>query len=66
MLQTPIKDHLLGMGFTKHLIDELVQATIVVNYGQEINIQTFVSLVSLAGASTDLWSVKNGNKEVIS
>ncbi|XP_012233624.1 prenylcysteine oxidase-like [Linepithema humile] len=64
LLQTPIKDHLLHMGFTNQLIDELVQAVNVVNYGQEINIQSFVSLVSLAGASGELWSVKNGNKEV--
>lgn len=65
LLQTSVKDYLLHMGFTEQLIDELVQATIVVNYGQEINIQSFVSFVSLAAASDGLWSIKNGNKEVI-
>lgn len=53
------------MGFTEQLIDELVHAVNVVNYCQEIDIQSFVSLVSLAAATGDLWSVKNGNKEVI-
>jgi len=64
LLQISITDQLLQTGFTKKLIDELVQTAIVVNYGQETNIQSFVSLVALAGADTDLWSVKGGNKAV--
>jgi len=65
LLQTPIKDYFLSMGFEQRFIDEIVQATVVTNYGQDVNIQSFVGLVSVAGVSDNLWSVKNGNKEVI-
>lgn len=64
-LQLSTKDYLLRMGFTERLIDEVVQATTVVNYGQDVNIiQSFVGLISIAGAGADLWSVKGGNKGV--
>lgn len=63
-LTESIKNHLLNKGFSTKLIDELVQATLVVNYGQETNIHSFVGFVSLAGAGADLWSVKGGNKLV--
>jgi predicted translin family RNA/ssDNA-binding protein len=64
LLQISITDQFLQTGFTKKLIDELVEAAIVINYGQETNIQSFVSLVALAGVDADLWSVKGGNKAV--
>lgn len=64
LLQLSIKDHLLHMGFTERLINEIVQATVVVNYGQDVNIQSFVGLISIAGADANLWSVKGGNKAV--
>ncbi|XP_011155741.1 prenylcysteine oxidase-like [Solenopsis invicta] len=65
LLRTSTKDYFLRLGFKKILIDELVQATTVVNYGQEVqNIQSFVGCISVAGAGADLWSVKGGNKEV--
>ncbi|EZA53918.1 hypothetical protein DMN91_010425 [Ooceraea biroi] len=64
LLQISIKDQLLQAGFTTRLIDEMVQAAIVVNYGQETDIQSFVGLVALAGVGADLWSVKGGNKGV--
>ncbi|XP_070152915.1 prenylcysteine oxidase 1 isoform X2 [Polyergus mexicanus] len=63
-LQLSIKDYLSHMGFTERLINEVVQATIVTNYGQDVNIQSFVGLISIAGAGFDLWSVKGGNKGV--
>ncbi|KAM0734006.1 Prenylcysteine oxidase 1 [Formica fusca] len=63
-LQLSIKDYLSHMGFTERLINEIVQATIVTNYGQDVNIQSFVGLISIAGAGVDLWSVKGGNKGV--
>lgn len=64
LLQTSIRDYLLHLGFTERLIDELVQSTITVNYGQDVNIHSFVGFVSLAGAGVELWSVKGGNKKV--
>lgn len=64
LLQISTKKYLLHMGFSEKLINELVQAAIVVNYGQEVDIQSFVGSISLA-ANGDLWSVKGGNKKVI-
>lgn len=63
-LEESIKDCLLRMGYDEQFIDEMVKTTIVVNYGQSTNIQSFAGFVSVAGAGTSLWSVKGGNKEV--
>lgn len=63
-LTETIKSHLLNKGISEKLIDELVEATLVVNYGQETNVHSFVGFVSLAGAGANLWSVKGGNKLV--
>lgn len=65
LLRTSTKDYLMHLGFKEILIDELVQTTIVVNYNQGVNIQSFVGLISVAGAYGDLWAVKDGNKEVM-
>ncbi|XP_066597597.1 prenylcysteine oxidase 1-like [Prorops nasuta] len=64
LMQLPIKDHLLSLDYGEKLINELVQAIMVVNYGQETNIHSFVGAVAIAGADTGLWSVKGGNKKV--
>lgn len=64
LLQISTKEYLSHMGFSEKLINELVQVATVVNYGQEVDIQSFVGSISLA-ASGDLWSVKGGNKKVI-
>lgn len=63
LLEISIKDQLTNLGYGNRLIDELVEATLVVNYGQDTNVQSFVACVSVAGAGFDLWSVKGGNKE---
>lgn len=64
LLEISMKDHLTNLGYRKKLIDELVEAVMVVNYGQDTDAQAFVSSISLAGAGSDLWAVKDGNKEV--
>jgi len=64
LLQMSTTEYLLQMDFSKKLINELVQAAIVVNYGQEVDIQSFVGCIAVA-ASDGLWSVKGGNKKVI-
>lgn len=64
LLQISMKDHLLNMGYSEKLINELVKAPLVVNYGQDIDVHSFVGCVALAGASSNLWSVKGGNKKV--
>lgn len=64
LLQMSLSEYLSQMGYSQILINELVQATTVVNYGQEVDIQSFVGCIS-AAASGDLWSIKGGNKKVI-
>lgn len=64
MLGISINDHLQSLGYSSRVINELVQATLVVNYGQEIDVQSFVGCVSVAGAGSSLWSVKGGNNRV--
>lgn len=64
LLQISIKKHLTSLGYGDKIIDELVEATLVVNYGQDTNVQAFVSSVSVAGAGFNLWGVKGGNKQV--
>ncbi|CAL7951839.1 unnamed protein product [Xylocopa violacea] len=64
LLQKSIKDYLENLGYSEKLINEIVEATVVVDYGQDVNVQSFVGLVSLAAAGFNLWSVKGGNKKV--
>lgn len=64
LLQVSFKEHLLHQGYAEKLIDELIQAPLLVDYGQTTNIQSFVGYVSLAGASGNLWAIKGGNKKV--
>lgn len=64
LLQMSTTEYLSQINLSKKLINELVQAAIVVNYGQEVDIQSFVGCIGVA-ASDGLWSVKGGNKKVI-
>ncbi|XP_058803534.1 prenylcysteine oxidase 1-like [Phymastichus coffea] len=64
LLQTSMKDHLIKLNYHEKIINELVEATLVVNYGQDTNVQSFVGCVSVAGAGTNLWAVNGGNKQV--
>lgn len=52
------------LGFSDQMVDELVAATIRVNYGQDLMVHKFVGSVSVAGASGDLWAVDGGNFRV--
>lgn len=64
LLKTSIKSELSKLGYSEKVIDEIVKTSLVVNYGQDTNVHSFVGLVSLAGIGSDLWSVKGGNKKV--
>ncbi|XP_044577912.1 prenylcysteine oxidase-like [Cotesia glomerata] len=64
MLEISSKDFLLSQGYSHKLINELVEATLAVNYGQDTDVHSFVGFVSVAGAGSSLWSVKGGNKKV--
>lgn len=64
LLQISTAEYLQSQGFSEDIIKELVEATLVVNYGQNTDVHSFVGCVSIAGAGAGLWSVKGGNKEV--
>ncbi|KYN10721.1 PREDICTED: prenylcysteine oxidase-like [Trachymyrmex cornetzi] len=64
LLKTSMKEYLLHKGCTEKMINELVQVATVVNYGQEVDIQSFVGSIAVAGMDGDLWSIKDGNKGV--
>ncbi|XP_034183271.2 prenylcysteine oxidase 1 isoform X1 [Osmia lignaria lignaria] len=64
ILQISIKNELLNLGYSEKLIDEIVKTTVVVDFGQDTNVHSFVGFVSLAGAGSNLWSVRGGNKKV--
>lgn len=64
LLNVSVKSHLLSLGYSEKVINEIVRSSLVVNYGQDINIHSFVGSVAVAGADFDLWSVKGGNKQV--
>lgn len=58
------KDGFKEHGFSEKIIDELVSATLTVNYGQSTSVHKFVGSVSVAGADGGLWAVHGGNSIV--
>ena len=50
--------------FSDKIINQLANVSTLANYGQDINTNGFVGLVSLAAISAELWCVKGGNKLV--
>uniref|UniRef100_A0A0A9WJS4 Prenylcysteine oxidase n=1 Tax=Lygus hesperus TaxID=30085 RepID=A0A0A9WJS4_LYGHE len=49
-------------GFSSEIINELIQGTLKVNYGQTTSVHRFVGSVSIAGAGATLFSLEGGNK----
>ncbi|NXP08603.1 PCYOX oxidase, partial [Thinocorus orbignyianus] len=66
MLNQSIDEALQRAGFSQKFINEVVCPAMRVNYGQGVNINSFVGAVSLTGVESGLWSVKGGNKLVCS
>uniref|UniRef100_A0A663MA82 Prenylcysteine oxidase 1 n=1 Tax=Athene cunicularia TaxID=194338 RepID=A0A663MA82_ATHCN len=64
MLNQTIDEAMQKAGFSLKFINEVVCPAMRVNYGQGVNINSFVGAVSLAGVESGLWSVKGGNKLV--
>ncbi|KRY34946.1 Prenylcysteine oxidase, partial [Trichinella spiralis] len=60
-LNCSLRFALTKCGIENAIIDELVQAAMLCNYGQSVDIHSFVGLVSLAGMQQNLWSVAEGN-----
>lgn len=63
-LHISCKEGFQESGVSQRVIDELVMATIMVNYGQTTSVHKFVASVSIAGAMPGLWSVKGGNIQI--
>ncbi|GAB6028447.1 Prenylcysteine oxidase-like [Chamberlinius hualienensis] len=59
--QISIRQVLKKLQFSDKFIDELLMAITRVNYGQTPDVNGFVGLVALAGATPNLWSVEGGN-----
>lgn len=51
-------------GLSDLFISELASAILYVNYGQPLSIHSLVGSVACAGGDSDLWAVKNGNREL--
>ncbi|NXG66832.1 PCYOX oxidase, partial [Hemiprocne comata] len=64
MLNQTIEEAMQKAGFSHKFIKEMVCPAMRVNYGQGVNINSFVGAVSLTGVDSGLWSVKGGNKLV--
>lgn len=64
MSQTSFKEALNEQNFNIRLSNELSSVATLVNYNQSTKISGFVGLVSLAGTTGDLWSIKDGNRLV--
>ena len=59
--QKPLRAALMERAVPQLLIDELVDAVMRVNYGQDSGIHSYVGGVTLAGSSSELWAVQGGN-----
>lgn len=64
MSQTSLRKSLESKEFNDRIINEISSLASLSNYGQSVDINGFVGIISLAGTVGDLWSVKNGNKLV--
>ncbi len=62
--QEPLRQVLKREKFNDRIINELASIATLANYGQTVDINGFVGLVSLAGCTADLFAIKNGNKQV--
>lgn len=62
LTEISLEEELKRQNMPQILIDELVQAAVRVNYGQNtFSTHAFVGSVALAGAVKGLWSIKGGN-----
>jgi len=64
LTKSDFRSYLKEEGLGELVIDELIQAITLVNYGQDLSIHSFVGGVSAAGADSSLWSVNKGNKQL--
>lgn len=63
-LTSDTRKKFLQEGIPELVIDEIIMATIRVNYGQNLKAHKMVGSVSVAGAGGDLWAIHGGNNQV--
>ncbi|XP_064031743.1 prenylcysteine oxidase 1-like [Pogoniulus pusillus] len=66
LLNQSIDEAMQRAGFSQKYIDQMASPIMRINYGQGVNINGFVGVISLAWMDSGLWSVKGGNKLVCS
>ncbi len=66
LTQSSVRDFLTAQkGYPEQLVDELVTAAVRMNYGQNCEVDSFTTLVALAGMEDgSLWSVIGGNRQI--
>lgn len=62
--QQSLRQVLESQKFGDRIINQLASIACLSNYGQTVDIDGLVGLVSLAGTADKLWSIKGGNKQV--
>uniref|UniRef100_A0A8C5M7G7 Prenylcysteine oxidase 1 n=1 Tax=Leptobrachium leishanense TaxID=445787 RepID=A0A8C5M7G7_9ANUR len=65
-LNVTIEETMHKAGFSQKFVDDIVSATMRVNYCQGVDINGFVGAVSLSCLDSGLWAVEGGNKLVCS
>jgi len=64
LTRSDMRSFLKSHSFAENFIDELMSAITYVNYGQDLSIHALVGSVAAAGADSDLWAVRGGNREL--
>ncbi|KAF2368919.1 Prenylcysteine lyase [Trinorchestia longiramus] len=64
LLSQTTREHLQHLGVSSTVINEVVTAVTLANYGQTPDVHAFVGAISVAAASPELWAVKGGNKQI--
>lgn len=62
--QRSLKSVLENKSFNKSIVNEIASVACLSNYGQSVEINGFVGVISLAGTVGELWAIKGGNKQV--
>ena len=62
--QSSLRKVMQEKGFNARIIDHLASIACLCNYGQSVDVDGFVGIISLAGLIGDLYSIKGGNFQV--
>jgi prenylcysteine oxidase / farnesylcysteine lyase len=65
LTKTTLRQELERQNFNKKIINQLCNFATLNNYGQTVDIDAFVGVVSIIPLTGDIWSVKGGNYRVV-